>query len=374
VDLLLSRGACIDEKDQEGRAALHYAVTAGSEKLVELLLSKGANPNMCGSNRRAPLHEAAEKGLTALVKLLVKKGAYCDMRLFPQGDTPLHLAANAGHREIVDFLTSHGATIQESEPLRKMRLEEAFLKWDREIARTIYERGGHGMLSGSKEDLNKKIQKIEKYLYPGALDRLLKKVKPLPREHTLNKMGRTPLHEAVLSGDIKALETMLSGGANPNIADSTGLPPLFEAVKNNNPAMVNLLLEHHAFPNVLDTTVDSLLHMAIRWGSNETAALLIRAGADVNAPNNLKETPLHYAVMGINKQLVHLLLENGANPTLKEKDCGFTPRELVKNSKKIRDVNPVSMEEIKALGHVLLDIEALLQKAEDRAAGKTRLK
>ncbi len=114
--------------------------------------------------------------------------------------------------------------------------------------------------------------------------------------------------------------------------------------------------------------------MAIRWGSNETAALLIRAGADVNAPNNLKETPLHYAVMGINKQLVHLLLENGANPTLKEKDCGFTPRELVKNSKKIRDVNPVSMEEIKALGHVLLDIEALLQKAEDRAAGKTRLK
>jgi ankyrin repeat protein len=73
-----------------------------------------------------------------MVKILLGKGAYCDMR-FIYGDTPLYLAAEAGHREVVDILTCFGADIEESNPLRKMSFEAAFLKWDTDIARSLHD-------------------------------------------------------------------------------------------------------------------------------------------------------------------------------------------------------------------------------------------
>lgn len=380
VQMLLDRGIHKDETDGMRRTALNYAAEDGSERIVELLVSKGADPNKCDSSKRTPLHCAAEKGLISMVKVLTGKGAYVDAMTSAGLKTPLFLAAEGGHTEIVDYLTDQGAWLCAPDPLCKSPLRAALDGGHIEAARILYERGGRASLSD--QELKNEVKSIEKRLYPGLLDKMTKKVKPVRPENLRNASGRAPLHEAVLSGDIKALSTLLAKGANPNIQSKSGTTPLIDAIDKNSIEMVKILLEHKCYVNLVDSNDINLvddngdmpLHRAIKKGNRAVIELLINGGANLNAPNKRRETPLHLAVMNGNMDAVMLLIDKGADVKAKEADYGFTPCELIKHNKKILQNSSMSMAEIMAAADSLIKIEKLLQNVEDRASGKTRLR
>ena len=79
---LLFEAACappaslLDELDEEGRAALHYACWNGLEGAAHLLLRAGASAAVRTPDRRAtPLHLAAGMGHAGVVALLLAAGA-----------------------------------------------------------------------------------------------------------------------------------------------------------------------------------------------------------------------------------------------------------------------------------------------------------
>jgi uncharacterized protein (TIGR03067 family) len=115
----------------DGFTALHHAAERGREAVVTYLLGKGAGVNSDGGLGWTPLHLAAQQGHLGVVKLLVKAGAKVDARTValppqrpagppdagPDGKsrlpqtpvalpslTPLELAREAGHREVVKAL------------------------------------------------------------------------------------------------------------------------------------------------------------------------------------------------------------------------------------------------------------------------------
>ncbi|EAX97026.1 hypothetical protein TVAG_315280 [Trichomonas vaginalis G3] len=45
AELLISHGANINEKDEDGKTALHFAAYYNSKEIAELLISNGANIN-----------------------------------------------------------------------------------------------------------------------------------------------------------------------------------------------------------------------------------------------------------------------------------------------------------------------------------------
>lgn len=380
VEMLIDRGISLDETDGMRRTALNYAAEAGSERLVKLLVTRGADPNKCDSSRRTPLHDAAFKGLISMVRILTEKGAYIDAVTLAGLKTPLLLAAEGGHTEIVDYLTDQGAWLSAPDPLCKSPLRAALEGGHIEIARILYERGGRESLS--EQELKTEAKSIEKRLYPGLLDRMTKKVKPVRPENLRNAAGRAPLHEAVLSNDIKALSALLARGANPDIRSKSGKTPLFDAIDKNSVETVKLLLQHRCYVNQIDSSdinlVDSNgsrpLHRAIEKGNRDIIELLIKAGADINAPNRRKERPIHLAVMNSNIEAVMLLIDTGADVKAKEADYGFTPRELIKNGRKLAKRSSSSMADVMMTAETLLRIEKLLQNAEDLASGKTRLR
>ena len=63
--------------------------------------------NQQGCHGRRPLHEASKLGKTALVTLLLKAGAHPDPRS-NYGLTPLALAAQEGHLEVMEILLKKG--------------------------------------------------------------------------------------------------------------------------------------------------------------------------------------------------------------------------------------------------------------------------
>ncbi|EAX90040.1 hypothetical protein TVAG_294210 [Trichomonas vaginalis G3] len=84
LEYFLSHGANVNDKDENGKTALHYTAVNNSKEIAEVLLSHGANINEKNEN----------------------------------GDTALHIAAWNNSKEIAEVLLSHGANINE-----KMKME-----------------------------------------------------------------------------------------------------------------------------------------------------------------------------------------------------------------------------------------------------------
>lgn len=109
AEALLEAGAEPDvSSDNTMRVTpLHSAAAQGDSKVAlricRMLLARGADPNLAQAGGWRPVHQAAAHGNLALVELLVRHGADVEPRS-EDGRTPLSMAREAGHDEVVRFL------------------------------------------------------------------------------------------------------------------------------------------------------------------------------------------------------------------------------------------------------------------------------
>ena len=109
LELLLDYGADVNAADQWGWSLLHYTVWPSNADMTKVLLEKGANPNIVERTEgRTPLHYAALRGEKTQAEMLLAHGADMDARGW-YGKTPLSLAKEGGHTEIIELLRKHGA-------------------------------------------------------------------------------------------------------------------------------------------------------------------------------------------------------------------------------------------------------------------------
>jgi ankyrin repeat protein len=121
------------------------------------------------------------------------------------------------------------------------------------------------------------------------------------------------LTRAARAGDVRAIESFLDAGADPNLAGKDRHTALFFAVLFNRTQVVELLLAHHANPNPAMP-----LQFAADAGNLRIASMLIRAGADIDAASANGRTALHHAVLGRHLDVMQLLIEKGADVTVRD--------------------------------------------------------
>lgn len=95
-------GLDINAIDKYGQSPLHKATAYSKSDIALLLLELGADPNI-SSGHFPPLHYACTNNLVDVVRLLLKKGA-STCALDANGKTPLELAVQHGHSELVALL------------------------------------------------------------------------------------------------------------------------------------------------------------------------------------------------------------------------------------------------------------------------------
>uniref|UniRef100_A0A3B3ZAA5 Poly [ADP-ribose] polymerase n=1 Tax=Periophthalmus magnuspinnatus TaxID=409849 RepID=A0A3B3ZAA5_9GOBI len=267
---------------QTNETALHCAVASPHPKrkqVTELLLRKGANINE-KNKFMTPLHVAAERAHNDILEVLQKHGAKNAVDTL--GQTALHRAALAGHIQTCKLLLSFGA--------------------DPSI---VSLQGFTAAQMG-----NEAVQQI------------------LNNVPTRNSDVDYRFLEAAKAGD---LDTQLCTPQNVNCRDLEGRhsTPLHFAAGYNRVAVVEYLLHHGADVHAKDKGLVPL-HNACSYGHYEVAELLVRHGASVNVADLWKFTPLHEAAAKGKYEICKLLLKHGADPSKKNRD-GNMPLDMVKD-------------------------------------------
>jgi ankyrin repeat protein len=115
---------------------------------------------------------------------------------------------------------------------------------------------------------------------------------PIALIHQGDNFGRTSLHLAVQTLNLKLVETLIGNGAVANTHDNDGETPLHLA---ENVAMTELLLKKgKANPNIPNVDGICALHLAVQRRDIDSVRALLRSGASVNNADNIRWfTALH---------------------------------------------------------------------------------
>eukprot|EP00403_Amphidinium_massartii_P023333 CAMPEP_0178404828 /NCGR_PEP_ID=MMETSP0689_2-20121128/18089_1 /TAXON_ID=160604 /ORGANISM="Amphidinium massartii, Strain CS-259" /LENGTH=268 /DNA_ID=CAMNT_0020025833 /DNA_START=80 /DNA_END=886 /DNA_ORIENTATION=- len=108
VQEYLEKKQPLDSQDGKGITPLGYAIGANRIAVVKLLLDNRANPFAVDATGNSGLHYAAGYGRKELLEYLLKLGVSVN-QANSQGQTPLSVATQNRHTDVVQLLQSKGA-------------------------------------------------------------------------------------------------------------------------------------------------------------------------------------------------------------------------------------------------------------------------
>ena len=108
----------MEDRDILNRTLLHIASLKDEERMVILLLCHDANGKSKDYLGDTPIHLAARAGHLGVTKLLLTasifKGTYTILNVRSyRGATPLHIVSNKGHVDLVKLFIKRGANIHD---------------------------------------------------------------------------------------------------------------------------------------------------------------------------------------------------------------------------------------------------------------------
>ncbi|KAA8998359.1 hypothetical protein F4V43_16535 [Paenibacillus spiritus] len=162
VELLVSMGLCVNEKDDEGNGftPLHWAVQQNHTKTVELLLKYGADPNIKDSEGFFALYMASSNGYLDMIKLLLLYKANIHMICEASSNSTSLLIATAYDQfGAVQLLLDNGANINDQGSDGRTSLHIAAFHKYLELYHYLLDRGAD---SSIKDQRN---LKAKDYLY-----------------------------------------------------------------------------------------------------------------------------------------------------------------------------------------------------------------
>jgi ankyrin repeat protein len=274
----------------DGFTALHYASQEGYNGYIKFIVDKKADINIKNNSGATPLHEASRSARLDAMEILIAAGAELDAQ-DAKGNSCFHLASPVEqHERAIKILLAHGANPNLRDEHGETPLHVVItLGRSKEIIATL--------LTGAADVTSRNIEgKTALYL---AVETSRADLIPLLLEHkadifAADNAGVTPLEKA-LRENTEVLDVLLTEETVQQ-SDSAGNTPLHIAVKNKvAPGIVEAILNKHAAVNASNKEGNTALHIATMINYEAAGTLLISRGADIFAPNSNGENPLYLA-------------------------------------------------------------------------------
>ena len=250
----------LNKTDKYGKTALNFGIIKGLE-LVQLMVELGADINLpCDEDMTPPVSRAGGFwNHEDIARYLVEKGANLN-QVDKNGDTPLHIAAYNGRKDLCAFYLDHGAKLEakNNDGFTPFLLAcDGFGGHDEDKPGTrilLMERGANvkAIDKEKRNAINLLFCKYDDFpliynAYPDY-DFLKTLVEKGVKIDNAGKYGDTPLLTTVYasakeSGLDKYVRDLVSLGANVNQKHKNGYTPLTMAISVKNCAMVQTLLD-----------------------------------------------------------------------------------------------------------------------------------
>ena len=380
LKLLLRHFSSIDGVDKRGFTPAFLAAQHGLVDNLALLVKRGADVK-----QKAQSIIAFYKDKTRAVFEEVKSGcsqSYCG----PVTDTPynqiqseffdssmLHAAAQGGHVSVVRFLLAKNATVSALNGVNLTPIQLAAENGHLEVVKILYEAGAIADQTALHlATANNRLQVVDFLLDAGVKDECPRcdgyfywldqmsegRSRLYDDKHLI--LCQSSLHTAVASGYEKIVSRLLSENKNAlNCYDYSGRSPLHEAVRKNQrkiadillgkqPQMIHYKCKHWqkvdssqlSYREQTEYNADvchcgyTSLHLAARYGHRQLAISLIRKGARVNDRDCNGATTIHVAACHNHSGLIHLFSHptvggdinaktlNGSTPLHSAAACG----------------------------------------------------
>ncbi|GMH43254.1 LOW QUALITY PROTEIN: hypothetical protein BSKO_11176 [Bryopsis sp. KO-2023] len=320
---LVRLGANVDAKQFQGFTSLHYSAQKGGEnwnKIADVLLRHDADIDPVSNDGYTPLYIASEMGHWEIVKKLLKAGAGVDLPHEVHGATPLMAAARNGQSKTVGVLLEQGKanqTVVDVDGFTALHrasrwgfteVIEKLLDWAKstEEREHLFEiesnAGATALYLATQENW---LESVQLLLERGA-----------DPNHGLKKLNTTPLMVASEFGDVASIEALAKGGADLGSTTIDGRNALFIAAQSGHKDVVSAILdagygvnEASLVPGGAATTPFGAAILNKHWDVIEE---FVRRGVDVNSEMANGIRPLWYAAKIGFRDLVDLLIERNA--------------------------------------------------------------
>lgn len=286
--------------------AFSHPQLATAELTAATLLANGADPNLAQPGGQSALHAAATRGSLELVEMLLRKGARVDA-VDQREKTPLELADEHGHRQVVELLERQAEIPRDCQNSRRAN----------DLAGQPYR----------APDLST-IPILRRSQLVGAahfdLDEVRRQVGEEPRlVHAVATTTEGAVEACAHTGRLPIVDFLLDHGAPYSLPTAV--------VRGDMARVKALLVEDPRRIYERGAHDFALLWYPILGGGNlELAELLLDAGAEVEQQHMLGTTAMHFAARGGQIDMVRLLLERGGSPTRRGRrfdPAGQTPIE-----------------------------------------------
>lgn len=296
AEILIDAGADVNYMlpiPQIEATPLMMAASKGCLAMVEKLLSKGAKVNSKTNDGTTALIYAASGGHLAVVQKLLTAGADIHAKAAKQG--VLGASLLQAHKEVAEFLRAAGARLNLSEAAACGLTEEVRAML---VAGANPNEGAAIAHAARAENWEIIILLVEAGANVNAQD----------------SDGNTALHHAAQWEMYDIARYLLTKcNALADIENDDDETPFDLAIHSNDTEMVRLFLDNRkANVNRKDYTGATALHRATEADNTELVKLLLSAGAKVNVKDCLGETPLSIAKEYENEDIIRLLRAAGA--------------------------------------------------------------
>ena len=319
IRCLISHGADVNKRNQDGNTCIMVACWNGHLGTFGLLRTSGANMDVQDNQGFSMIHCAtAANNLMLLHELLPVPNMTAVNAKTSEGITPLMLACEKNHPDVVLFLLQRGAAVDERSD--KGLTAAHFCALSNDIASLQH-------LIDYKADLSKSTERGSTALMLACAKGYVTIVTALLRNTSKSKL-KSELSSALKLRGFTGQQSCLgllstaSRGMDINVANENGETCLMMACEKGSVEIVRILLDEGADPNVSDKNGVTPLMICCRRGQDRIVPLLLRKGVQVDLMNNEGDTALHicvrhYREFSGHKKCLEQLLNTGVHMEMK---------------------------------------------------------